>query len=127
VGATLAYNRLSPIDAPVLSLPGAPPGTEFSFPVFLNSYSAQAQVAVTLSDYVLRYPKLIDAANLGMKAARVGKQSSEVGVAQDARLAYWEWVRSELQVLIARRQLAQVQSTLGRLRALAEEIGRAHV
>lgn len=120
VGATLSYNRLSSIDPPVIEIPGAPMGSGFSFPVLLNSYAAQAQVAVTLSDYVLRYPKLIDAANLGMKAARIGKQSTEIDVAQDARLAYWEWVRSELQVLIARRQLAQVQSTLGRLRALAE-------
>jgi outer membrane protein len=118
VGATLSYNRLSAVDAPIIQLPGSTMG--FSFPVILNNYSAQAQVAVSLSDYVFRYPKLIDAANLGMKAAKIGKQSAEIDIAQDARLAYWEWVRAELQVLIAKRQLAQVQSTLTRMRALAE-------
>lgn len=117
VGATLAYNRLSEVDLPVI---GDPTMGGFQFPQFLNTYVAQARAQVTLSDYLVRYPKLIDAARLGEEVARISKRSSEVNAAQDARVAYYEWVRAELQVLVARRQLAQVQATLGQVRALAD-------
>jgi outer membrane protein TolC len=99
------------------------PGTmvSFSFPAPLqNAYLAEAQLVVPLSDYVLRFPKVIDAARLGAEAARLGKRSSELGAGQDARRAYYEWVRAKLQVLISQRQLLQVQKTLGQVRALAE-------
>jgi outer membrane protein TolC len=93
----------------------------FSFPAPLqNAYLAEAQLAVPLSDYLLRFPALIDTAKLGVEAARIDKRSSEVGAGQDARLAYYEWLRARLQVLIAQRQLVQVQRTLDQVRALAE-------
>jgi len=110
-----SYTRLSHLDPPVLQ--GIPTGF---FPVLQNSYVFQGQLSVPLSDYVLRYPAVTDAARLGTEAARLGKRTSEVGAGQDARLAYYEWLRARLQVLIAQRQLAQVQSTLGQVRALAE-------
>ena len=113
VGATATYTRLSPIDPLVLG-----EGLVISFPE--NTYAVQAQVGVALSDYVVRYPKLIAAARLGTEAARVTKRASEVDASQDARLAYYEWVRSRLQVMVARRQLTQVRGTLGQVRALAE-------
>jgi outer membrane protein TolC len=116
VGATATYTRLSSIDPIVFGAPGM--GAQIDFPT--NSYGAQAQVGVALSDYVLRYPKIIEAAKLGLEAARVSKRADEIGAGQDARLAYYEWVRSKLQVLIATRQLTQVRATLGQVRALAE-------
>jgi len=112
VSGKLSYTRLS--DVPPLQFLG------MSFAPVLNSYLGEAQLVVPLSDYVLRYPKLIDAAKLGADVAQLGKRSTEVGAGQDARLAYYEWVRAKLQVLIARRQLLQVQRTLGQVRALAE-------
>jgi outer membrane protein TolC len=115
VSAKASYTRLSHVDPPMI--PGLPPG---AFPSLENAYLAEAQLVVPLSDYLLRYPKLIDAARLGTQAARLGKRSSEVGAGQDARLAYYEWVRARLQVLIAERQLVQVQRTLDQVRALAE-------
>lgn len=116
VGLSASYTRLSPID-PVLLTPD-PNGPKFEFSE--NSYATQATLGIALSDYVLRYPKLIEAARLGTEAARLGKRTSEVDAAQDARIAYYEWVRARLQILIARRQLAQVRATLGQVRALAE-------
>jgi outer membrane protein len=110
-----SYTRLSHLDPPVLQ--GVPSGF---FPVLQNSYVGQAQLAVPLSDYVLRFPAVTDAARLGADAARLGKRTSEVGAGQDARLAYYEWLRARLQVLIAQRQLVQVQRTLDQVRALAE-------
>lgn len=118
LGATLSYTRLSPIDAPVFGDPAS--GMAFSFPVFLNQYSASARAAINLSDYVVRYPKLIAAARLGEEVARMSNRSIAVDAGQEARVAYYEWVRSKLQNLIAKRQLEQVRTTLRQVRALAE-------
>ncbi len=114
VGATATYTRLSPID-PISFGPGAPP---FNFAE--NSYAAQATVAIALSDYVTRYPKLIEGARLGIEASRTTKRADEIDAGQDARLAYYEWVRAKLQVMVATRQLTQVRATLGQVRALAD-------
>jgi outer membrane protein len=116
VGAKLSYTRLSPIDPVTLG----PPGMGVAITSLENAYLAEAQLVVPLSDYLLRYPKLIEAARLGVEAAKLGKRSSEVTAGQDARLAYYEWVRAQLQVLISKRQLLQVQRTLDQVRALAE-------
>jgi outer membrane protein TolC len=117
VSGRLSYTRLSPITPVSLSLG---PGMGFSIVSLDNAYLAEAQLVVPLSDYVLRYPHLIEAARLGAEIARIDKRSSEVGAGQDARLTYYEWLRSRLQVLIAQRQLVQVQRTLEQVRALAE-------
>jgi outer membrane protein len=116
VSGKLCYTRLSPV-APVVLPVG---GMNFLITSLENAYLGEAQLVVPLSDYVLRYPKLIDAARLGAEVARLDKRSSEVGAGQDARQAYYEWVRARLQVLISRRQLVQVQKTLDQMRALAE-------
>jgi outer membrane protein TolC len=115
VGAKLSYTRLSSVDSKLMFA-----GMNIQFPSLTNAYLAEAQLVVPLSDYLLRYPKLIEAARLGVEAARLGKRSSEVTAGQDARLVYYEWVRAQLQVLIAKRQLLQVQRTLDQVRALAE-------
>jgi outer membrane protein TolC len=112
VSAKASYTRLSFVDP--LMFAG------MSFPSFQNAYLGEAQLVVPLSDYVVRYPKLIETARLGAEAARLGKRSSEVTAGQDARVAYYEWVRAKLQVLISKRQLVQVQKTLDQVRALAE-------
>jgi outer membrane protein TolC len=118
LSGTLSYTRLSPVD------PITFPTAEDQPPIVIqspeNSYLAQAQLGVPLSDYLLRFPKLVKAARLGAEAARLNKRASELGAGQDARLAYYEWVRANLQVLIAKRQLVQVQRTLEQIRALAE-------
>jgi outer membrane protein TolC len=116
LSARLSYTRLSPIDPIVLPVGG----TSFAITSLQNAYLAETQLVVPLSDYVLRFPKLIDAARLGAEIAKLGKRSSEITAGQDARLAYYEWVRAKLQVLISKRQLVQVQKTLDQVRALAE-------
>jgi outer membrane protein TolC len=113
VSARASYTRLSHIDPPMFG--GMTLGKALD-----NAYLAEAQLVVPLSDYLLRFPGLVGAARLGAESARIGKRASEVGAGQDARLAYYEWVRARLQVLIAQRQLIQVQRTLDQVRALAE-------
>jgi len=116
VSGKLSYTRLSAIPPVVLPVGGM----NFLITSLQNAYLGEAQLVVPLSDYVLRYPKLIETARLGAEVARLNKRSSEVGAGQDARQAYYEWVRARLQVLISRRQLIQVQKTLDQMRALAE-------
>ena len=115
VGGKASYTRLSPIDPISLGPPGSP---QIEF--LENSYVLEGTVGLPLSDYLVRFPKLINAARLGAEVARTSKRASEVSAGQDARLAYYEWVRSQLQVLVARRQLTQVQTALTQFRALAE-------
>ena len=43
-----------------------------------------------------------------------------VDAGQDARLAYYEWLRAKLNVLVAQRQLVNVQATVGQIRAQFE-------
>ncbi len=114
IGGTASYTRLSKID-PLMFGPDFPPLT---FPS--NSYLFEGSIGVPLSEYIWRFPKLIDAAKLGESAARANHRTSEVNASHEARLAYFEWLRSRLQVLIAERQLEQVRTTLKQVRALAE-------
>jgi outer membrane protein TolC len=116
INGTASYTRLSFI-APVNLGFG---GMSFKIPFLQNQYVLQGQVAVPLSDYFLRFPSVIDAAKYNQDSADVNELNSKVGAAQDARLAYYEWVRARLSVVIARRQLAQVQATLQQERALAD-------
>jgi outer membrane protein TolC len=96
------------------------PMMPFTVPFLENSYDFQATAVVPLSDIVLRTPRLVAAAQAGEDASRAGRRSAEVSAGQDARLAYYEWVRAKLQVLVAKRQLTQVRTTLKQVRALAE-------
>lgn len=117
VSGKLSYTRLSKVDPFAIEIPGVPP---VAIESFQNSYLAEAQIVVPLSDYFLRFPALVSAARLGADAARLNKRSSELTAGEDARSAYYEWVRANLQVLVAKRQLLQVQKTLDQVRVLAE-------
>src|SRR2546430_2663017 len=56
----------------------------------------------------------------GGEAGGGGRPRGGAPAGQDARLAYYEWVRARLQVLIADRQLTQVKATLGQVQAFAD-------
>jgi outer membrane protein len=112
VGGKASYTRLSYL-AP-LNLGG------FMVPFLQNSTVLEGSIAVPLSDYLRRIPAAIDAAQLAEQAARDSWRSVGLNAAADARVSFYEWVRARLQVLVAQRQLAQVQATLGQVRALAE-------
>jgi outer membrane protein TolC len=120
VTATLGYTRLSDIDSPELS-----PGV--TFPVLLDNYSAEAKIVIPVSDHLLRLPNLIEAARLGERSAKADHRATELTAATDARVAYYEWVRARLQLVISERQLTGVQATLAQVRALAgaQKVSRA--
>jgi outer membrane protein TolC len=86
----------------------------------VNNYVAEANVNINLSDYIYRYPKLVKAAKLGLEVAKTSRASAMVDAGQDARLAYYEWLRAKLNVLVAQRQLVQIQATVGQIRSQFE-------
>lgn len=112
IGGKLSYVRNSALDP--LNF-----GT-VSIEIPTDNYAASAQLTVPLSEYLVRFPKLIGAANLGVEAAKASKAKAIVMASQEARLAYYEWLRSRLQVLIAQRQLVQVEATRKQMQALAD-------
>jgi outer membrane protein len=113
------YTRLSDVDP--LVLPASMPGGEPTVvPTILDNFSFSATLGVPLSDYLLRFPHLVKASKSGEQAAELGRRSAVLDAANEARVAYYEWVRARLQAVVAERQLAQVDRTLEQVSALAE-------
>lgn len=111
-----SYTRLSFV-APIVF----PLGTQsFSITSLQNSYDLVATATIPLSDYLFRFPRLLATANRNIEGARASQLSSAVNAGEDARLAFYEWVRARLQVMVAKRQLANVQATYKQAQALAD-------
>ena len=108
------YTRLSDIDPPQI------PGLGNLFPVLLNQISLDASVIVPLSDYLLTFPSLLKAAKQGEAAARLAERDAVIAAEHAARLAYYEWVRANLQVVVARQLVIQVDANVARMQALIE-------
>lgn len=110
VTATAQYSRLSEVDMPELA-----PG--ISLPQVLDNYSLKLELAIPLSDYLFRFPALADAAELRVRAARVDEQSAAEAAAQSGRRLYWQWVRSQLRVLVDQQSVTQLAATVVQVQA----------
>ena len=124
VGGKLSYTRNSYIPPFSFASSGIMiPGVDLSslaFNFLQNYYLAEATISIPVSDYLYRYPKLVSGAKIALEVAKTTRASAWVNAGQDARAAYYEWLRAKLQVIVAQRQVAQVQATLGQVRAQAE-------
>src|SRR5688572_7823299 len=109
VGA--GYTRLSSAEINL----GA--GMAIDLPV--NTYHFGAETAIPLTDLLLRLPPERRSIKHSVAAAEASRTNATLGAAVDARVAYYEWVRAELSVVVARRLLAQVTANLGQMQALA--------
>ncbi len=126
VTLTGSYMRLSDtgggsagniVAAPSAAAGPIPPGTPLvnvplSFETPLNQYSFQASITVPVSDYFLRVHPLREAAKYGEVAAGEEARAERLRVAADARLAYYDWVRARLNVIVAEQSLAQARGHL---------------
>jgi outer membrane protein len=72
-----------------------------------NARSGQLSITVPVSDYALRLTSTYAAASEQEKAAALQARATELTVKSDARIAYYEWARSHLQVIVADRSLEQ--------------------
>jgi outer membrane protein TolC len=122
---TAGYTRLSDVETQPITFGG----TTFAFPVILDNWSSSAELRVPVSDHILRFPHAIAAAEHGVAAAKLTAAGTVEDAALDARLAYHEWVRARLQVIVAERLVAQIQANLAQVltRAAAEDATRADV
>ena len=121
IGGKLSYTRnsfLAPFSFGI-TIPGVDPSA-LAFNFLQNYYVAEATISIPLSDYLYRYPKLVGAAKLAVQAAHTSHDAAFVSAGEDARQAYYEWLRAKLQVLVAQRQVVQVKTTLEQVRAQAE-------
>ena len=116
LGAKATYTRLSPVDDVVIPLGPM----SFVIPFFENSYAATASMTVNVSDYFVRDPALIGGAAYAADVARYDMAATSAAVGQQAREIYYEWLRAKLQVIVAKRQLAQVETTRTQIKALVD-------
>jgi outer membrane protein len=98
------YTRLSPTDGATIE--GLPVPVVLPGPLE-DQWSFGAQVAVPLSDYALRYPHATSARRAGLRAAEQLGAAARRQAAADARVAYYEWARVRLAIIVAERARAQ--------------------
>jgi outer membrane protein len=121
------YTRLSDIESPDLAGGGglvvtpSPTGpidpnndplfsTSFSFPVVLNNYTLQATLNVPISDYLLRMSNAVGSAKYSRTSAELDAKATRLSVAREGRQAYYEWVRTIGQTIVAEQTLEQTQA-----------------
>jgi outer membrane protein TolC len=150
---TASYTRTSPVDSnlggalvgalnegPILVGPcpnpamgdqcvtdsaGQPIGAaSFSFPSLVNHYSLNARLALPLSDYVLRLSDSLTATRANRRAAEIQKEAETLKVAADARVAYYNWLRTVAGGVLANNSLERFQAMLKDART-AFEVGAA--
>lgn len=123
----------------VVVAPGAPEGllapgarlvsAPFRFPVLLDQTSFDAQLAVPVSDALLRIARGVAAADHRVDSARWTEHAQQRAVATDARLVYYAWARARLSVLVATDAVRQAELHLVDVerRAAADHASRADV
>lgn len=100
------------------TIPGTPcPGTSRSiaslssgssqssspFPVILNNFAINATVTLPITDIPFRLARIYESAGLTEEARRLDEVSARSTAATDARLAFYEFVRANGQVLAAQQ------------------------
>ncbi len=92
---------------------GAPVGAAaFDIPQVLDQFSLQAKVSVPISDYVLRTYRGLKAAKRSKRAAEVTTDAEARRVAVDARIAYYDWVRTKAQVVATEETIRSANARL---------------
>ncbi|XXX81151.1 TolC family protein [Sorangium sp. So ce134] len=126
VTVTASYTRLSEVERASLS-PQLPPETPpeqaaivtailgamsdgFLAPTPVNSYALTANLAVPISDYVLRISQGYAAASHAESAKKLELQAETLQAAADAKIAFFNWVRVKGQVVVAGEAVAQARA-----------------
>ena len=88
-----------------------------------NNYALNAQLAVPLSDYILRLSDASAAASASREAAEYTMKAEERRVLTDSRVLYYNWLRAHAQVFIAERAVERTHARLADARS-AYAVGR---
>lgn len=95
----------------VVDSKGGPVGAaQFSFPTVNNSFSLVAQLAVPISDYVLRISQGYAATSHAASAKEIELQAETLQVASDAKIAYFNWARAKGQAAVAAQSVEQAKA-----------------
>jgi outer membrane protein len=89
------YTRLSFFHQPTFLIAGQPVSGDEISPVIPNNYDLRATLTIPLSDYVLRLSNTMAAANHSKTASQFDEQATRLGVARDARVDYYQWIRAQ--------------------------------
>lgn len=118
------YARLSPITSPTIgnvvvtpqagdiSQQNFPTSVAIRFPVLQDQTVFTAAASLPVSDYFLRLPHTTTAAVEQAAAAQDSWRATELRVAGDARILYYEWARARLQHDVAASAREQTRAHL---------------
>lgn len=85
-------------------------GAQVSFPVPLNATAFTASLAVPISDYLLRISQGYSAAKHNERGRRLDVEAETLQAAADARVAYFNWVRSRGQIVVSQQSVDQARA-----------------
>lgn len=91
-------------------LVGAVAGEPFELPV--NQYSLQASLSIPVSDYIFGLLPARRGSKAQLEAAELQRDAEVEQVYVDAKLAYYDWVRAEAQVVVAEHSLERTKARL---------------
>ena len=89
-----------------------------------RTYYLNAGLTVPISDYLLRLVQTLRGASTNRDAALLEERAARVTSSANGRVAYYDWVQSELQTIVAEQALSQASAQLARMQALYS-VGRA--
>ncbi len=92
----------------------------FNFPVLLNSYSFQAQLAVPVSDYLLRISHAYSAASHARDAKKFELKAAELQASTDAKLSFFNWVSAKGASVVATESLETVDAHLADVKRIVD-------
>lgn len=119
VAACDAPSGFCPVDAagdPIVA-------TQFDIEFIEDNYAVAANLTIPLSDYVLRVASAAAAASSSKEAANFALQAERRKVQTDAQVLYYQWLRAQAQIFIARRAVERTRGRLEDARA-ALSVGR---
>jgi outer membrane protein TolC len=102
-----------PTNCAILDAQGEGVGAQpFNIESVVDQYSLQASLSLPVSDYVLRMSRAIHGAKTSQEAALLTVRAESTKNASDARVAYYNWLRSVAAVAVAESSLARTQALL---------------
>ncbi|MEM6289853.1 MAG: TolC family protein [Myxococcota bacterium] len=89
----------------------------FQFAAIENTYALTAAVGVPLSDDLFTIPHAVEAAQHGERAASLARDIQRIDTIVDAQIAYYNWVRAQANLELARRSSTRVAQRIGEAQA----------
>ncbi|HTV22652.1 MAG TPA: TolC family protein, partial [Polyangiaceae bacterium] len=114
--------RLSRVQGFVFNDPET--GEPIPIPIPVWNHALNVGLTVPLSDYLLRLVQTLRGASTNRDAAALEEQAARVTSASNAKIAYYDWVRTRLETVVSEQALSEASAQLARMQALYS-VGRA--